>query len=120
MTLKEFKDHISQFPDGTVFPYGISEPFSWRGAYDEVAFSIMEIPTDKNDVLNRIQMAYSNIFYGYKGGKYRYNDWTTVNFEEGGSRDYTDGKYTAKMIAYIEKSEVYPDQEHRLVKVAFR
>ena len=40
MELKNLKDYISSFPNETVFKYGISKPFSWRGSYDEVAFSI--------------------------------------------------------------------------------
>jgi hypothetical protein len=119
MQLKEFKDYISSFPNGTKFKYGISKPFSWRGSYDEVAFSIIESPMTREEVLANIEIAYNKAFYGYKGGAYEYNDFTTVNFEEGGSRDYSGGKYTAAMIAKIENSSAYLSQEERLVKIAF-
>jgi hypothetical protein len=119
MELKDFKEHISNFPKGTVFNYGISKPFSWRGSYDEVAFSIVESPMSKEDILANIELAYTGTFYGYKGGEYKYQDYTTVNFEEEGSRNYSDGRYVAQMIAKIEEKEEYQSQEDRLVKLAF-
>lgn len=119
MELKDFKQHISNFPKGTVFNYGISKPFSWRGSYDEVAFSIVESQMTREEILANIELAYTETFYGYKGGEYEYNDYTTVNFEEEGSRSYSDGGYTAQMIAKIENNEEYRSQEERLVKLAF-
>lgn len=119
MELKDLKQHILNFPEGTQFNYGISEPFSWRGIYDEVTFSIIEGSMTREEILKNIELAYTEKFYGYKGGEYRYSDWTTVNFEEEGSRYYSDGGYTAKMIAKIEKTEEYRSQEERLVKLAF-
>lgn len=119
MELKNLKEHIASFPKGTQFNYGISKPFSWRGSYDEVAFSIIEAPMTREEILANIELAYTETFYGYKGGEYQYNDWTTVNFEEEGSRNYSDGGYTAQMIAKIENSDEYRSQEERLVKLAF-
>lgn len=119
MELKDFKQHISGFPNGTQFNFGITKPFSWRGRYDEVAFSIVESPMSKEDILANIELAYTETFYGYKGGEYEYNDYTTVNFEEEGSRNYSDGRYVAQMIAKIEEKEEYQSQEDRLVKLAF-
>lgn len=120
MNLQELKQHFESFPDGTIFEYGLSYPFSWRGSYDEVAFSITESAMTKEAILKQIHAAYSEVFYGYKGGEYRYKDYTDVNFEEDGSRDYSDGRYTAQMIAKIEDSDVYKSQQERLVKLAFK
>lgn len=119
MELKDFKEYILKFPKGKIFNYGISEPFSWRGSYDEVAFAITESPMTREDILTNIEFAYSEIFYGYKGGEYTYKDWTKINFEEEGSRNYSDGDYTAKLISKIENSEVFKSQEERLIKLAF-
>lgn len=119
MKLKDFKQHIESFTNGTQFKFGITNPFSWRGSYDEVAFSIVESPMSKEDILANINLAYTETFYGYKGGKYKYQDYTTVNFEEEGSRNYSDGRYVAQMIAKIEEKEEYQSQEDRLVKLAF-
>ena len=120
MELKDFKQHISNFPKGTVFPYGITQPFSWRGRNDEVAFSILETPTTREDILANIELCYTETFYGYKGGEYQYGDHTDVNFEEEGSRNYSDGRYTAEMIAKIENASAYKSNEDRLVALAFK
>lgn len=40
MNLQQFYDHISSFEDGTVFKYGISEPFLHDGCCFAVGFSI--------------------------------------------------------------------------------
>ena len=71
MKLKDFKQHISNFPKLTEFNYGISKPFSWRGSYDEVAFSIVEYPMTREEILANIELAYTETFYGYKGGEYQ-------------------------------------------------
>ena len=119
MELKDFKQHISNFPKGIEFNYGISKPFSWRGSYGEVAFSIVEYPMTREEILANIELAYTETFYGYKGGEYQYSDYTIVNFEEEGSRNYSNGGYTDQMIAKIENSEEYRSQEERLIKLAF-
>jgi hypothetical protein len=118
MKLKEFKEQIEQAKTGKTFNYGISEPFSWRGSYDEVAFEILEQSMTRDEILANIQKAYEGTFYGYKLGKYTYKDYTEVHFEKDISR-FTDGGYCAEMIAKIEGGETYQSQEMRLVKLAF-
>lgn len=119
MTLGEFKNYIESFPEGKIFDYGISEPFSWRGSYDEVAFQIIQQPMERDEILAKINTAYKQVFQGYKGGDYTYNDYTYIHFEEG-IRYYTDGGYCAEMIAKIEGSKPYKSQETRLVNIAFK
>lgn len=100
MTLEELKEYFEN-SEKSVFEFGLSEPFSWRGSYDEVAFSIVEGHHTKEDILKNIQMAYSNTFFGYKGGEYKYEGYTLVNFEEGYS-DYSGGSYIInKLFKYI-------------------
>lgn len=117
MHLSDLKQHILSFPDGTQFKYGLSQPFSWRGSYDEVAFSIKESSMSKEEVLANIELAYTEKFLGYKGGEYKYNDRTPVNFEEEGHHNYSGGSYTDQMISRIEECR---SQEERLVKLAFK
>lgn len=118
MTLLDFKNYISEFPKETIFNYGISEPFSWRGSYSEVAFQFLEESMSAEKILQNINLAYEGTFYGYKGGDYTYYDYTEVNFESNyGS--WTDGGYVSAKIAEIEKTESYSSQEDRLVKLAF-
>ena len=97
MTLKELKDFFENQPSGKLFQFGISRPFSWRGSYDEVAFSIEEYESTREDILNNINDAYIGTYTGYKGGDYNYSDDTTVNFEEDYSR-WSDGSYTMNLL----------------------
>ena len=119
MTLLDFKLYIESLPNNIQFKYGISEPFSWRGSYDEVAFSIIEKETSKQDVLDKINLAYTQTFIGYKGGKFEYYDQTPVNFESGTNR-FTDKSYVAEKISEIEGGSSYRDLEEKLVKIAFK
>jgi hypothetical protein len=118
MNLLEFKNHIQTFPDGFVFNYGISEPFSWRGVYAEVAFEMLDMRMSKEDVLANIEKAYTETFCGYKGGEYIYNDYTDIHFETD-YRSWTDGRYVSQWISKIEEKEEYQSQEARLVKLSF-
>jgi hypothetical protein len=119
MNLKEFKTYVESTIVGITFEYGISEPFSWRGSYDEVAFDVIEGIMTREEMLRRIEMAYTGTFHGYKGGEYRYNDYTDIHFESGyGS--YTDGDYCGQWIARIEGNEPVSSQEERLVRLMLK
>jgi len=118
MTLKEFRKKIENSPKGKIFQYGISSPFSWRGCYADVAFELIEMNMTREEILENIKYAYKNIFFGYKGGQYRYTDNTDLHFEEGRC-SWTDGEYCNNMIAKIEGTEQYSDQETKLVNLAF-
>lgn len=85
MTLEQLKQHIESFPSHHVFDGGLSEPFSWRGQYDEVAFAIVEAPHTREELLDLIQMALTQDFCGWKGGWYNYDESTEVHFEAGPS-----------------------------------
>jgi hypothetical protein len=119
MTLLQFKEHISSFPIGTLFKYGISQPFAWRGSYNEVAFAFLDESMYRDQILDRIEMAYTETFHGWQGGHYRYGDETSINFEDSKS-DYTDGGYVKEKIALVGESQSYTSQEGRLVQLAFR
>ena len=118
MDLGEFKRHIEGTKKGTKFEYGISNPFSWRGSYDEVAFSIIETASTREEILEKIEEALTGVFYGWKGGEYKYQSYTTVNFEEGEGR-YSDGEYCLEIIKKIDGEETPKTLEGRVVKLAF-
>jgi hypothetical protein len=65
MKLIEFKKHIESFPIGKIFNIGISKPFSWRGSYDRVTFSVIEKDMTREEILENIELAYSETFRGY-------------------------------------------------------
>ena len=118
MNLKEFKDYIESFPVEAIFNYSISEPFSWRGSYNEVAFAIDDSSMSRELMLEYIERAYTETFTGYKGGEYRYDDYTDIHYEESYSC-CTSGDYTSEWIARIEGNEAYKSIEERLIKIAF-
>lgn len=113
MTLKELKELYKNVDDSQVFEYGISEPMSWRGSYDEVCFSVDYNVTGK-EIKDRIEKAYTETFYGHKGGEFEFYDDTYVNFECSSS-SWSDGGYVQDMIDQLES---YPDDnETKLVKL---
>lgn len=119
MTLKELKNHIESLPKGTVFNYSLSHPFSWRGSYDEVAFAITEESSTREHALSQIDIAYTQEFTGYKGGEFRYKDYTEVHFEEDTS-EYTGGGYTEQWIQKILGNDEVASPDVRLTKLIFK
>jgi hypothetical protein len=121
MTLIEFKQHIESFPKDYTFNYSISIPFSWRGVYAEVAFAIYKESSTREEVLEYIEIAYNETFSGYKGGEYKYYDYTDIHFEES-TKNWTDGRYALKWIDFITEMpnpQEFEDLEETLVKLAF-
>lgn len=118
MTLGEFKALILSKEVGYIFNYGITEPFVWRGSYDEVAFNLIDEPTSREVILSRIEMALTQSFVAYKGGEFRYNTFTDVHFERDNSC-WSDGRYCAKLISKIENKQRYRTMELRLASLAF-
>jgi len=118
MTLIDLKEYFEKFPEKIKFDYGVSEPFSWRGRYDEVAFEILDQGMTREQILHNIKFAYIGEFSGYKGGKYEYDDFTEIHFEVDTS-SYTDGGYVANWIAKLENKSPNYSQEERLIKLAF-
>lgn len=118
MTLKELKEYFEQLPKKAKFNFGISKPFSWRGSYDEVAFEILNQKMTREQILKNIRLAYTEKFYGYKGGEYNFSDYTEIHFESDyGS--YTNGEYVANWIAKLENGKPIYSQEKRLLNLAF-
>lgn len=78
MTLQELKNYF----ENTVNPkFYLKDVFSWRWAYDEVAF----IPSkygSRGESLELIERALTESFHGWKGGEYTYDEGTDVHFEE--------------------------------------
>ena len=78
MTIKFLKNYFENEENPKFF---LTDVFSWRGIYDEVAFT----PSDKGskeESLLLINMALTETFRGYKGGNYTYNLYTSVHFED--------------------------------------
>jgi len=118
MTLGKFKEYVEGLEPNHTFIHSLEGPFSWRGSYDECAFSIAEKPCTPKEILGKIQEALTGTFYGYKGGEYRFYESTPVNFEDS-TRSWSDGEYCAEWISKLEKGEKFESQEHRLLSLLF-
>ena len=115
MKLGQLKEMFSRLDPNTELQYGISEPFSWRGSYDEVAFSFEPLVNVKT-CLERIDMAMSQTFYGYKGGEYKYYADTPVNFEPTISF-WSDGEYCENMISVLLDQPEQNDREKYVISL---
>lgn len=77
MKLGELCDTLSLLPDGMTFKHGLIEPHSYRGYYDQIAFSIggrQEVTDAYLTVAGCVGMTFS----GYKGGYFQMTRDTTV------------------------------------------
>jgi hypothetical protein len=73
-----------------VLPLGFSNPHSYRGYYDDVAFEPTKNVTI-NSMLAAARSAVGVTFSGWKGGEYRMNEWTTAWLAVEGSTGETLG-----------------------------
>jgi len=75
MTLGELIKTLEQADPTMVVPHGFGSPHSYRGYYEDVAFS----PAANVSVASMLEHARSALgqtFTGYKGGEYTMGDWT--------------------------------------------
>lgn len=77
MKLQELYDYFDKNETPKFF---LTDVFSWRGNYEEVAFTPCVTGT-KDTTMQLIKRALRHQFKGYKGGVYKYNKDTEVHFE---------------------------------------
>lgn len=77
MTILDLKNYFENTENPKFF---IENVFSWRGSYDEVAFTPTLIGT-REESLKQINLALTEIFDGWKGGEFTYSEYTTIHFE---------------------------------------
>ena len=94
LTVWELKDYINSLPDDYK-GIGVDSVDSWRGSYYEPAFTFGE--TTKSEMLNVISQCLEDDFEGYKGGTFRYDVYSPVNFDTYGS--CTDDGYFYKNLS---------------------
>lgn len=82
MTLGELKDFFESLPEHTEFYFDIPDFFSWRGSYDECAFDIKPGQSSREKILERIEQAFENTHYGWKGGEFYFDEDTSIHLEE--------------------------------------
>lgn len=77
MTLKHLKSYFENTENSKFY---LTDIFSWRDIYNEVAFT-SSTEGSREESLNLINEALNGAFTGYKGGCYTYNIYTKVHFE---------------------------------------
>lgn len=102
MTIKDLFDYFTKEDNPAFF---IVDVFSWRGAYEDVAFTIAIDQGSKEESLNLISKALTNGFRGYHGGTFRYTLDTNVHFERSSSafEDRTLEDYLSEWCGDMEK-----------------
>lgn len=92
MKLGTLIDLLEKYPESRKVQHGFSNPHSWRGSYDELAFEPVD-NTTVGDMLYAAKSAVGEVYCGWKGGEYLMSKDTTVNIDYKGSwsdgaRDY--------------------------------
>lgn len=82
---------LTAYPDRThVAPFGFEGAHSWRGSYDEIAFS-RSGPRQIRDMLADAIAVDGATFRGWKGGEYTMSHRTWVHLATPGSSQDADG-----------------------------
>lgn len=77
MTLGQLIEWLEQQDQDLIVKDGFSTPHSDRGSYDELAFC-PETESKISDMLRNAKSAVGATFTGWKGGKYKMNEYTPV------------------------------------------
>lgn len=89
MTILDLKNYFENTENPKIF---IENVFSWRGSYDEVAFTPTLVGT-REESLKQINLALTETFDGWKGGEFTYNEYTTIHFENAESDSNDDALF---------------------------
>jgi len=84
--LKDLIDWLEQQDPELTVPYGFGEPNSYRGYYEDCAFTPRENVTF-GEMLNHAKSALGKTFIGYKGGEYKMTEYTDCWIAEYGSTE---------------------------------
>lgn len=84
--LGELIEFLEQLPPDHIVEYGFGSPSSYRGYYEDVAFSPVE-STTIGDMLDHAKSALGKTFTGYKGGSYKMTEYTDCWIAEYGTSE---------------------------------
>lgn len=84
MLLGDLKLFLLTLPQDAVIRHGFGEPRSYRGDYSECAFEPAERVTVASMVAHVERALSGEVFEGYKGGEYTFNEVTPCYIEEWG------------------------------------
>lgn len=95
MEIYELREKINSL--GNRMDFCIEDVFSWRGVYAEPACCISSCNTTKERNLEMLDRLTSEVFHGWKGGDFRYDEYSTIHFECERS-SWSDGKFLDKFL----------------------
>lgn len=87
--LKDLIDFLETLHPDLVVPFGFGEPHSFRGYYEDVAFTPVE-NARVGDMLEYARSALDRTFHGYKGGDYTMHEYTDCWISEYGTSSGAD------------------------------
>lgn len=70
MILEHFIDILKTLPQNRELHHGLTNPHSYRGFYEDIAFEPTNTPTSVADVLAVAQSVIGQTYEGWKGGSY--------------------------------------------------
>jgi len=82
--LKELIEQLRLLPQDKELSFGFGEPDSYRGYYEELAFTPIEGAKVK-DMLAHAKSAMGKTFTGYKGGEFKMHEFTDCYIAEYGT-----------------------------------
>lgn len=83
MILQELIECLERLDPNKTIPRGFNKPHSYRGDYSQLAFEPAKNITI-GEMLNCAKEAHGTTYEGYKGGKYKMEDYTDVYIAEYG------------------------------------
>ena len=95
MVLRELIEALEAIDPETSVPIGFSDPHSYRGYYDDVAFHA-ESDTTVGAMLASAKEALGSVYDGYKGGRFTMEGYTPCWLAEYGYEGETIGPFLLK------------------------
>lgn len=100
MKLEKLYSFLVQQPKNRVCKHGFTNPHSYRGYYDELAFEPADDVTIEH-MLDCCNRAVSETFIGWKGGEFTYDKATQVHVASQGCVSATEYSFPAEILMSI-------------------
>ena len=115
MTLDQLIERLREYPLDTYVPNGFAEPHSYRGYYEQLAFTPLQ-DTTTGEMLEHAESAMGKEFEGYKGGEFLMTGDTPVHIARWGSSNEDDDSMVAMFYALDNRRVAELETENALLK----
>ena len=100
MTLEQLYKYLTQFPKTRTCKHGFTNPHSYRGYYEELAFEPAENVTVGHMIMCCTR-AHNETFTGWKGGEFTYSDNTYVHIAYEGNANGENDDFPSEILLSI-------------------